>query len=190
MKRVLRRLGFISAEDVLEIKGKFSCELNTADELLLTEMVFEGVFNTLTKVQVVALLSCFVHQEVSKDASTIPLSELREAFKHLQNIARTIAKAKSDAKISCDEEEYVKTFNPSLMEAAAAWSSGLKFIDVMKMTEVFEGSLIRSLRRLEELLRQLASAALSIGNTDLHNKFEEGADSIRRGVVFAASLYL
>jgi ATP-dependent RNA helicase DOB1 len=58
------------------------------------------------------------------------------------------------------------------------------------LTETFEGSIIRVLRRLEELLRQLASAALSIGNTELKDLFEEGARSIRRGVVFAASLYL
>ena len=145
-------------------------------------MVFEGIFNPLTSCQAVALLSCFVHQEVSHDASTTATTDLREPFKHLQNIARSIAKAKTDAKIPCDEEEYVKMFNPSLMEAAAAWSTKAKFIDVMKMTDVFEGSLIRSFRRLEELLRQLASAALSIGNTELHDKFEDGANSIRRGI--------
>jgi ATP-dependent RNA helicase DOB1 len=53
-----------------------------------------------------------------------------------------------------------------------------------------EGSIIRVLRRLEELLRQLASASLAIGNSELKNMFEEGSARIRRGVVFAASLYL
>jgi ATP-dependent RNA helicase DOB1 len=52
------------------------------------------------------------------------------------------------------------------------------------------GSIIRVLRRLEELLRQLASAAMSIGNVEMKTVFETGADKIRRGVVFAASLYL
>jgi ATP-dependent RNA helicase DOB1 len=190
MKRVLRRLGFVSTEDVLEIKGKFSCELNTADELLLTEMFFEGVFNSLTSSQIVSLLSCFVHQEVSKDTTSTPRADLRDAYRQLLTVARSIVKAKVDAKIPCDEEEYVKTFNCSLMDATYSWSTGAKFIDICKMTEVFEGSLIRSIRRLEELLRQLSSAALSIGNTELRDKFEQGANSIRRGVVFAASLYL
>ena len=35
----------------------------SADELLLTEMVFNGAFNDLTAQQCVALLSCFVFQE-------------------------------------------------------------------------------------------------------------------------------
>lgn len=37
--------------------------LSSADELLLTEMVFNGLFNDLTVEQATALLSCFVFQE-------------------------------------------------------------------------------------------------------------------------------
>jgi hypothetical protein len=69
-------------------------------------------------------------------------------------------------------------------------STGAKFADICKLTDTMEGSIIRVLRRLEELLRQLASASLAIGNSELKNMFEEGSARIRRGVVFAASLYL
>ena len=40
-----------------------ACEISTADELLLTEMLFAGVFNDLSVEQGVALLSCFVFNE-------------------------------------------------------------------------------------------------------------------------------
>ena len=95
-----------------------------------------------------------------------------------------------DAQLPCDEEEYVKSFNPGLVDVTYAWAGGAKFVDVCKLTDVFEGSIIRSIRRLEELLRQLASAAMAIGNAELKAMFEDGAARIRRGVVFAASLYL
>lgn len=62
-KRVLRRLGFASADDVVEIKGRVACEISTGDELLLTEMIFNGVFNSLLPEQCAALLSCFVFTE-------------------------------------------------------------------------------------------------------------------------------
>lgn len=42
------------------------------------------------------------------------------------------------------------------------------------MTSVFEGSLIRAFRRLEELLRQMGAAAKAIGNVELENKFADG----------------
>ena len=40
-----------------------ACEISTGDELLLTEMIFNGAFNNLTVEQTVALLSCFVFEE-------------------------------------------------------------------------------------------------------------------------------
>ena len=58
------------------------------------------------------------------------------------------------------------------------------------MTDVFEGSIIRCMRREEELLRQMANAAKAIGNTELENRFAEGNGKIKRDIVFAASLYL
>ena len=62
-KRVLRRLGFTSKDDVVEKKGRVACEISTGDELLLTEMIFNGVFNDLTPEQCASLLSCFVFNE-------------------------------------------------------------------------------------------------------------------------------
>jgi ATP-dependent RNA helicase DOB1 len=58
------------------------------------------------------------------------------------------------------------------------------------MTNVYEGSLIRLFRRLEELLRQMAQAAKVMGNDDLTKKFEESLQKIRRDIVAAQSLYL
>jgi len=192
MKRVLRKLGYISNDGVLGTKGRFSCELSTADELVLTDMVFEGVFNEMSVEQAVALLSCFVHKEPVKDeaSSTKFRGDVQAAFRQLQTVARSIAKECIDAKITLDEEDYVKSFNPSMIDATYAWCAGARFAEVCQLTDIFEGSIIRTLRRLEELLRQLASASVAIGNAELKKLFEDGATKIRRGVVFAASLYL
>ncbi|CAE7776108.1 MTREX, partial [Symbiodinium microadriaticum] len=191
MRRVLRRLGYTTAEGVLETKGRFACELNTADEILMTDMVFDGIFNELSVEQTVALLSCFVHSEPSKAGAATELrKDLQPLYQQLQTVAQKVARARIDAKITVDEEAYFKSFNPELMEVAFAWASGAKFVDICRLTDVFEGSIIREIRRLEESLRQLASASLAIGNVELKDKFETGADRIRRGVVFTASLYL
>lgn len=66
-KRVLRRLGFTTNADVVEMKGRVACEISTGDELLLTEMIFNGVFNPLLPEQCAALLSCFVFTEKVRD---------------------------------------------------------------------------------------------------------------------------
>ncbi len=59
-----------------------------------------------------------------------------------------------------------------------------------KMTDVYEGSLIRVFRRLEELLRQMGQAAKVMGSEELEKKFEEALGKVRRDIVAAQSLYL
>lgn len=58
------------------------------------------------------------------------------------------------------------------------------------MTDVYEGSLIRVFRRLEELLRQMGQAAKVMGSEELEKKFEETLGKVRRDMVAAQSLYL
>ncbi len=77
-----------------------------------------------------------------------------------------------------------------MMVVAHAWAAGSKFSDLCKMSDIFEGSIIRCMRRLEEMLRQMCAAAKAIGNSELENKFAEGITRIKRDIIFAASLYL
>ena len=48
---------------MMEIKHFVVVAVASGDELLLTEMIFNGVFNDLTIQQCVSLLSCFVFEE-------------------------------------------------------------------------------------------------------------------------------
>uniref|UniRef100_A0A3P9HW02 Exosome RNA helicase MTR4 n=1 Tax=Oryzias latipes TaxID=8090 RepID=A0A3P9HW02_ORYLA len=175
-KRVLRRLGFASPSDVIEMKGRVACEISSGDELLLTEMMFNGLFNDLSVEQATALLSCFVFQE---NASEIPklTEQLAAPLRQMQECAKRIAKVSADAKLEVDEETYLSQFKSHLMDVVFAWANGSSFSQICKMTDVFEGSIIRCMRRLEEVLRQMCSAAKAIGNTELENKFAEGEKS-------------
>ena len=108
----------------------------------------------------------------------------------MQETARRVAKVSQEAKLTLEEDEYVESFRPHLMDIVHAWSNGATFANVCKMTDVFEGSIIRCMRRLEELLRQMCQAGKNLGNSELENKFAEAIRMIKRDIVFAASLYL
>lgn len=43
-QRVLRRLGYMDSEGVVTLKGRVACEIQTGDELVISEMIFNGVF--------------------------------------------------------------------------------------------------------------------------------------------------
>ena len=108
----------------------------------------------------------------------------------MQETARRVCKVSLEAKLTLDEEEYIESFRPHMMDIVHAWCNGATFAQICKMTDIFEGSIIRCMRRLEELLRQMCQAAKNLGNSELETKFSEAIRMIKRDIVFAASLYL
>lgn len=189
MKRVLRRLGYCSSTDVIDIKGRVACEITSGDELLLTEMLFNGAFAELTSHQINSLLSCFVFDEKAEHPARLT-EELEQPLKIMQDLAKRIATVSREANLDLDEQEYIDKFRPSLMDVVYAWSRGASFAEVCKQSDAYEGSIIRCMRRLEELLRQMCQASRVIGNTELENKFSEAITFIKRDIVFAGSLYI
>ncbi|KAK9889604.1 hypothetical protein WA026_006977 [Henosepilachna vigintioctopunctata] len=188
-KRVLRRLGYCTNADVIRDKGRVACELSSADELLITELLFNGVFVKLSPSQCCALLSCFVCDEKSNENPKLT-DELSGPLRKMQDLARRIAKVSTEARLPLDEDAYVEKFRPFLMDIVFKWCNGASFSELCSSTDIFEGSIVRCMRRLEELLRQMVQASKTIGNTDLEDKFNTAIKMIKRDIVFSASLYL
>lgn len=189
-KRVLRRLGFTTSDDIVEKKGRVACEISTGDELLLTELIFTGTFNDLAPEQCAALLSCFVFGERSEHPVRLK-EELAAPLRVLQDTARRIAKVANEAGLTLPEQDYVQSFKVELMDAVLQWCQGSSFADICRMTDVFEGSIIRAFRRLQELLRQMAQAAKAIGNDELEHKFEQALVKLERpnSIIFSPYVY-
>ena len=96
-----------------------------------------------------------------------------------------------DSKIPLDKEEYVQKFKPDLMELTQMWCEGCNFKELCdEARDVYEGTIVRAFRRLDELIAELIDSAKFIGNNDLKTKFEEAQKGLKRGIVFTASLYL
>ncbi|TFY77707.1 hypothetical protein EWM64_g6305 [Hericium alpestre] len=178
-KRVLRRLGFTNVDDIVDIKGRVACEINTGDELLLTELMFNGVFNPLSPEQCAGLLSCFVFAEKSQK-EIILAEELAAPVRVLQEIARRIAKVARESRLPLLEDDYVQAFKIDLMHAVVQWCRGASFSEICDMTGQFEGSIVRVFRRLQELLRQMTQASKVIGNIELQQKFERALEMLER----------
>mmetsp|Transcript_95298 Transcript_95298/g.208402 ORF Transcript_95298/g.208402 Transcript_95298/m.208402 type:complete len:1043 (+) Transcript_95298:202-3330(+) len=189
MRRVLRKLEFIDKDSVVQLKGRMACELTSADEVLMTEIVFQNVFAELQPNHIVALCSCLVFDERSEDANpTNP--DLLRGFENMKAIARRVGEVMVECKIPVDVEEYIGKLKPQLIDTVLAWLEGKRFYEIMQSCSLFEGSVVRVIRRLEELVRELATAAKTIGNADLEKKLNEGRANLKRGIIFAASLYL
>lgn len=63
------------------------------------------------------------------------------------------------------------------------------FADIMKLTDIQEGVIVRCIQQLNETLQDVKDASRIIGNQALQHKMEEASNAIKRDIVFAASLY-
>jgi ATP-dependent RNA helicase DOB1 len=100
---------YVTSDDVVEVKGKVACEITSADELTLTELMFSGGLKDATVEQMVALLSCFVWQEKLQDAPK-PREELDLLFYQLQETARRVANLQLECKVVNTTEPPYREF--------------------------------------------------------------------------------
>jgi ATP-dependent RNA helicase DOB1 len=117
MKRVLKRLGHVNANGVLQTKGRTACEINTAHELVVVELIFTGVFNDISVEQCVALMSCMTFDEKSRgdeDPATGLKSHLLNPFLKLKECARAVVRVEIACGVDLKEDEFVDKFNPGM----------------------------------------------------------------------------
>ena len=210
--RVLRRLDHLHPdENVALVKGKVACEMNTGDELVATELMFDGTFKELDVGSVAALVSALLWREGSgdpEDAVKRMSKEAQRAYDRLQDAARVVAKHESDVGLDVEESVdapsgrasgasadagAVSKFRPELMDMARRWMDGAPFSEIMRMAnserKMYEGSVVRAFRRTQEFLRFLSAGARVVGETELEAKFDLAADKMTRDIVFCDSLF-
>ncbi|XP_077295285.1 exosome RNA helicase MTR4-like [Arctopsyche grandis] len=187
-KLVLRTLGYCDDTDIITVKGRVACEFS-CDELLLTEIIFSGILNKTPVDYCVALLSCLLCQEkIANEPNFDGL--ITEAIGNVRQLISKVDKVMKDVGLVELTSDTIHEFQPHMINVILTWCGGASFLEACKVTSIYEGSIIRYMRGTEEILRQLFKAAKNIGNIDLEVKLSDGIKRLKRGIVFAASLYL
>ncbi|KAI0931412.1 hypothetical protein AcV5_005097 [Taiwanofungus camphoratus] len=182
---VLKELKFIDENSTVLLKGRVACEINSANELILTELILENTLAPYEPEEVVALLSCFVFQEKTEIEPIIP-PKLEEGREAIMSIAERVGRIQDYHKVTGEEFRALKF---GLMEVVYEWAKGMPFEQITELTDVAEGTIVRVITRLDETCREVRDAARVIGDAELFKKMEESQIRIKRDIVFAASLY-
>ena len=192
MKRIMRRVGLTNKDDIVQLKGRVAGEVSSCEELVLTELVFSGFFNNLQPSEIAAVMSCMVHDESGADKAKFILKNevLSISYQKLLDQAKKLLEIYQECKLNIEEQAYLNAFKPQLIDITYKWCEGATFGEICKLTDTYEGSIIRCFRRLEELLKELSNCARVIDNPELQSKFNQASEKLKRGIVFAASLYI
>lgn len=190
--RVLKELGFIDEACRVQLKGKVACEIHSADELVLTELILDNVLAEFEPEEIVALLSAFVFQEKteSEPVLTPRLEKGRDAIIEISNRVNHYQVKHQVIASGTDASDFASTPRFHMVEVVYEWARGMSFQRITDLTDVMEGTIVRVITRLDETCREVKSAARLVGDPTLYTKMQQAQDMIKRDVIFAASLYM
>ncbi|KAJ7103133.1 antiviral helicase [Mycena belliarum] len=183
---VLQELKFIDENSTVLLKGRVACEINSANELVLTELILENTLAGYEPEEVVALLSCFVFQEKT-DVEPVMSPRLEEGRAAILAISDRVGRIQDSHKVAV--EDFRSNLKFGLVEVVYEWAKGMPFEQITSLTDIAEGTIVRVITRLDETCREVRDAARVIGDAELFKKMEESQIKIKRDIVFAASLY-
>ncbi|XVF19931.1 hypothetical protein REPUB_Repub11eG0153900 [Reevesia pubescens] len=187
---VLKEIGCIDEDLVVQIKGRVACEMNSGEELICTECLFENQLDDLEPEEAVALMSAFVFQQKNTSEPSLT-SKLSQAKQRLYETAIRLGQLQAEFKLQITPEEYAQeNLKFGLVEVVYEWAKGTPFADICELTDVPEGLIVRTIVRLDETCREFKTAAAIMGNSSLYKKMETASNAIKRDIVFAASLYI
>ncbi|TPX31912.1 hypothetical protein SmJEL517_g04858 [Synchytrium microbalum] len=182
---VLKALNYVDEHGVVQLKGRVACEINTANELILTELILDNAFADFEPAETVALLSALVFQEKS-DFQPKLNDRLHEGVERILDVAYKMYDVQREFKVEGQDPEKLQF---GLVQVVYEWAKGTPFKDITELTDVLEGSIVRNIVRLDETCREVRGAAKLIGDVALHTKMDAASEMIKRDIVFSPSLY-
>ncbi|KAL8882036.1 MAG: hypothetical protein Q9198_000890 [Flavoplaca austrocitrina] len=189
---VLKDLGFVDARSRVQLKGKVACEIHSADELVLTELILENVLADFEPEEIVALLSAFVFQEKTDIEPTLTAS-LEKGKATIIEISEKVNAFQIQHQVilsSDDSNDFVSRPRFGLVEVVHEWARGMSFNRITDLTDVLEGTIVRVITRLDETCREVKNAARIIGDPQLFTKMQSAQEMIKRDITAVASLYM
>ncbi|XP_053683863.1 SKI2 subunit of superkiller complex protein [Sabethes cyaneus] len=183
--KVLQELKYIDELQQVAMKGRVACEMGQ-NELIITELVLRNILTDLQPSEIAALLSSLVFQ--AKTEIDPKMTEtVEKAKKMFEDVENDICRVEKLHGVS-DMQDGDK-LNFGLVEVVYEWARNKPFAEIMELTDIKEGIIVRCIQQLNETLCNVKDAARIIGDPILHSKMEEASNAIKRDIVFAASLY-
>ncbi len=181
---LLQEMGYITdqgtteTQGILTVKGEFAASV-FGFELLLTEMYTDGALEQLDEAKLNVFLAGLIFEPRKNDEAPRLGKDHGELLKLTQHYHRMIHKWECNFRIT----PHTKPPYFHLARPIEAWTQGKDFEKICQLTSEDEGSLVRYIRMVIQLLREIANAPHA--SEGLKSKARRARDLIDRDVVDA-----
>ena len=155
---VLARYGYVDVDAwALTPDGDVLARIFHESDLLVAEIVRDGVLDGLGAADVAALVSTVVYEHRSSEAPPAPWfssSDVRSRWRRLAAISEDLAA--TERSVGLNEH---RAPDPTFAAVAHAWVAGESFADVVAEEELTGGDFVRTMKQLIDVLRQVAQVS-------------------------------
>ncbi|RMG17573.1 MAG: DEAD/DEAH box helicase [Planctomycetota bacterium] len=180
---LLAELGYLDAQGQVTDRGRFAMQV-FGHELVVTELVWSGLFKRLDAVALCALAVAVVHESRPGVyyGGKPPRALLgRESY-------RTAERA-VNALVALEEERGIappsKPLDWNLSATAAAWAEGAEFAELRDLTDASDGDVVRAFRQAIQVLRLCGVPLRALGRNEEAGRAREALRLLKRGLVDA-----
>lgn len=168
-KKILGKMGYISRDDALTEKGSFAKYIYF-EELLITEIFTSQLYTKLNDVELLQLLAAIIYEQRSNDHFSFK-GVIGDYERLLQKIIRVNPFI---------EKKMNKLSLKRMMLLIGSWADGAQFKDLLPLTSLAEGDIIRLFRRIIDMIGQIRHASTDY---DLKERLDSCEHLIDRDLV-------
>jgi len=178
---VLRELGYVEGWTLTE-KGALLRRVFHDRDLLVAEVISAGTLEGLDAARMAGVVSTLTYERRGPDPAPTPWfpdALTKERAGELRAVARRLSRSQLAAGVP-------ETPDPDtgFVASAHAWALGIDLDELMEKENITGGDLVRHMRRLVDLLRQIGDVAT---DPDLRLTARQAMKAIDHGVVAAAT---
>ena len=190
IKSVLKDYEYIKDDDTLTKKGIIASAVNDCNELLFTEMIFQGYLDNLTFPEIIGLLSTFINEKDGEDKYLNDLNisdNLYDAIKNLQKLSIKLEDNESNKGLylKMDYNLYLDFIEPSYI-----WASGGSIQEIYSVTSIYDGNFVKAIMRINNICDNLMDICKTIERYDICAKLENSTSILIRDITTINSLYV
>jgi ATP-dependent RNA helicase HelY len=155
---VMTQMGFLDEKNwLLTDDGRVLARIFHESDLLVVEALRTGIFDGLSPAELAGLVSTIVYEYRGPDdppSPWFPTRELQERFRKLEALSVQIDVIEGKHGLSAHRPP-----DPGFLALAHGWCSGVELADLVDDGELAGGDIVRNLRQVIDLCRQLGDVS-------------------------------
>jgi superfamily II RNA helicase len=172
----------------ITVKGLIAMEVNECNELIFTEIIYNGLLDKLDLTDIIGIIACFVSErekdgEKGKNKMQMDdkiLVQVKEISSKLENI-------EYNNWITIDTDWMINT---AFIEPAYMWGQGESILEIYKKIDIYEGNFIKNIIKINKICENIISICKILQNDGLCKKVMQIEQILIRDIVNVESLYI